>query len=156
MYSFYVTNTITVFLENLVVASLVEEMTVLYGEPFSIPYTVASSSNGTDNVLNETIELFIEFENSMTIEPTNLGLDLLSVVSGNYYQLTIPSANVTTTGNYRLIAEGMYLHIRIRNFGTYNFQLLVESCLLRLLFLSELFVSQEFSIFTAAYMTMYL
>ena len=88
-------------------ATLVEEMTVLYGEPFTIPYTIASSSNGTDNVLNETIDIFIEFENSTTIEPVILDLGLLSVVSGNYYQLTIPSANSTTDGNYRLIAEGM-------------------------------------------------
>ena len=91
--------------------SLVEEMEVLYGEPFSIPYTVASSSNGTDNVVNETIDFIIEFENSMFPGPTNLNLSLLSVVSGNHYQLNILSATSSTAGNYRLIAEGMYLHI---------------------------------------------
>lgn len=96
-------------LENLFVASLVEEMTVLYGEPFSILYTIASSSNGTDNTANQALDLSIEFESSMTIEIIDLDPSLLSVVSGNHYQLTIPSANTTTAGNYRLIAEGMYV-----------------------------------------------
>ena len=91
-------------------AALVEEMAVLYGEPFSILYTVASSSNGTDNVLNETLDYIIEFENSVFLEPTNLNLNLLSVVSGNHYQINIPSATSFTAGNYRLIAEGVCLH----------------------------------------------
>ena len=88
-------------------ASLIEDMAVFYGEPFTISYTIASSSNGTDNVFNETLNLFIEFENTMTDEPINLDLNLLSVISGNFYQLHIPYANSTTTGNYRLIAEGV-------------------------------------------------
>ena len=91
--------------------SLVEEMEVLYGEPLTISYTVASSSNGTDNVLNETLNFFIQFEISMTAEPINLNLTLLSIVTGNQYQLTIPSATSATSGNYRLTAEGMYVHI---------------------------------------------
>lgn len=97
-------------LENLLVAALVEEMTVLYGEPFNILYTVASSSNGTDNLLNETLTLTIEFEN-MFSEPINLDLSLLSIVSGNLYQVAIPSASSITAGNYRLRAAGMWLQI---------------------------------------------
>ena len=98
-------------IENLFVVSLVEEMAVLYGESFSMLYTVASSSNGTDNVVNETIDFNIEFENSMFGEPINLNSSLLSVVSGNHYQLNIPFATSFTAGDYRLIAEGLYLHI---------------------------------------------
>ena len=101
MYNFYV-----YFSEDPFVATLVEEMTVLYGEPFSILYTIASSSNGTDNNVNETLDLFIKFESPTIVEPIDLNPSLLSVVSGNLYQLTIPSAN---SGSYRLIAEGEYL-----------------------------------------------
>ena len=95
----------------MVVASLVEDKAVFYGEPFTISYTIASSSNGTDNVFAEPLNLFIEFENTMTDEPINLNLNLLSVVSGNFYQLSVPIANSTTTGNYRLIAESGLLYI---------------------------------------------
>ena len=96
---------------NLFVASLVEDMMVLYNEPFNILYTIASSSNGTDNTVSEALNITIVFHNSTNIDSTNLDTNLLSVVTGNHYQLTIPSANTTTNGNYTVIVQRMYPHI---------------------------------------------
>ena len=78
-----------------------------YGQPFTILYTVATSSNGTDNLDNNTIPvLVVEFTSfDSGSEPNTLDPSLVTVEFGNLYRLTMPTASSNTGGMYTLRAE---------------------------------------------------
>ena len=95
------------FTETLVVASLEDNIEVYYGQPFSILYTVASSSNGTDNLNNATIPVLVVTFTSLVdgSEPITLDPNLVTLEFGNLYSITMPNASSMTGGMYTLRAE---------------------------------------------------